>query len=129
MEELQKSSTLSPLTPHWADQTAVRVIAQKGDKNIYTVASGITPSGVVHFGNFREVITVDFVARALRDRGKDVRFIYSWDNFDTFRKVPKNVPNPETFKPYLRRPIARIPILGVRKKAMLQVASSFLKTN
>lgn len=109
MEELQKSSTLSPLTPHWADQTAVRVVAQKGDKNSYTVASGITPSGVVHFGNFREVITVDFVARALRDRGKDVRFIYSWDNFDTFRKVPKNVPNPEAFMPYLRRPIARIP--------------------
>ena len=42
---------------HWADQTAEKIIREKGDKETYTVASGITPSGVVHFGNFREVIT------------------------------------------------------------------------
>ena len=30
-------------------------------------AAGITPSGVVHIGNFREVITVDLVVRASFD--------------------------------------------------------------
>lgn len=100
---------MKPLSPHWADQTAVRIIGVKGDKPEYTVASGITPSGRVHFGNFREVITVDLVARALKSLGKNVRFIYSWDNFDTFRKVPKNVPEPEAFEKHLRQPIARIP--------------------
>ena len=65
---------------HWADQIAEKVIREKGDKESYTVASGITPSGVVHFGNFREVITVDLVARALMQKGKKVRFIYSWDD-------------------------------------------------
>ena len=73
------------------------------------MASGITPSGTVHIGNFREVITVDLVARALKDLGKKVRFIYSWDNFDTFRKVPANLPEQEMLAGELKRSIARIP--------------------
>lgn len=101
--------SLMPLTPHWADQTAVKVIAKKGDKASFVVASGITPSGTVHIGNFREVITVDLVARALKLRGKEVRFIYSWDDFDTFRKVPKNFPQQEMLATHLRQPISRVP--------------------
>ena len=62
---------------HWADQQAERIIKAKGDRESYTCASGITPSGTVHIGNFREIITVDLVVRALRDRGKNIRFIYS----------------------------------------------------
>jgi len=93
---------------HWADQCAARIVAQKGDKQQYTVASGITPSGTVHIGNFREVITVELVARALHDQGKGVRFIYSWDDFDTFRKVPKNLPNQDKLHEQLRRPISRV---------------------
>jgi lysyl-tRNA synthetase class 1 len=107
---------MQPQSPHWADQTAARVIAQRGDRARYVVASGITPSGTVHIGNFREVITVDFVARALRRLGKEVRFIYSWDDFDTFRKVPVNLPNQEMLKTHLRRPISRVPdAYGVEK--------------
>ncbi|MDR1957360.1 MAG: lysine--tRNA ligase, partial [Treponema sp.] len=63
---------------HWADETAAKIIREKGEKGCYTCASGITPSGTVHIGNFREIISVDLVARALRDLGKQVRFIYSW---------------------------------------------------
>lgn len=100
---------VQPISTHWADIAASRVVAQKGEKEIYTVASGITPSGTVHIGNFREVITVDLVARALRKIGKKVRFIYSWDDFDTFRKVPVNLPNQEMLKEQLRRPISRVP--------------------
>lgn len=100
---------MKPLSPHWADVCAAKILRERGDKEEYVVASGITPSGLIHIGNFREVITVDLVARALKALGKRVRFIYSWDNFDTFRKVPKNVPDPKGFEPYLRRPIARIP--------------------
>ena len=100
---------MKPLSPHWADQTAARIIGVWGDREKYTVASGITPSGVVHIGNFREVITVDLVARALRSAGKQVRFIYSWDDFDTFRKVPKNLPNQEMLAGELRRSICRVP--------------------
>ena len=94
---------------HWADQIAEKVIREKGDKETYTVASGITPSGVVHFGNFREVITTDLVTRALMQRGKKVRFIYSWDDYDTFRKVPANMPKQDELKELLYQPIVDVP--------------------
>jgi len=51
---------------HWADQAAKKVIEEKRDKKAYTIASGITPSGTVHVGNFREVITIDLIKRALK---------------------------------------------------------------
>ena len=94
---------------HWADETAARIIREKGEKAQYTCASGITPSGTVHIGNFREIISVDLVVRALRDLGKKVRFIYSWDDYDVFRKVPENMPRQEELKKYLRFPITVAP--------------------
>ena len=94
---------------HWADQQAAKIIKEKGDLDSYTCASGITPSGTVHIGNFREIITVDLVVRAMRDRGKNVRFIYSWDDYDVFRKVPGNMPKPEELEKYLRYPITSVP--------------------
>ncbi|MDR1108859.1 MAG: lysine--tRNA ligase, partial [Spirochaetaceae bacterium] len=94
---------------HWADEAAARIIFEKGEKELYTCASGITPSGTVHIGNFREIISVDLVVRALRDAGKKVRFIYSWDDYDVFRKVPLNMPEPEELKKYLRFPITTVP--------------------
>ena len=94
---------------HWADQAAERVIKEKGNKKRYTCAAGITPSGTIHIGNFREIITVDLVSRALRDKGKEVRFIYSWDDYDRFRKVPKNMPQQDLLKKYLGYPIVDTP--------------------
>lgn len=101
--------TRDPLLCHWADQMADTIIREKGDLDSYTCASGITPSGTVHLGNFREIITVDLVVRALRSRGKNVRFIYSWDDYDVFRKVPANMPDPEILEKYLRFPITEVP--------------------
>ena len=69
----------------------------------------LPPSGVVHFGNFRETITVDLVARALRARGKNVRFIFSWDDYDTFRKIPANMPKQDVLKDYMFQPIVDTP--------------------
>ena len=105
---------------HWADETAAKVINEKGNapdgasgnasgKELYTCASGITPSGTVHIGNFREIISVELVVRALRDMGKKARFIYSWDEYDVFRKVPLNMPKQEELKNYLRFPITMVP--------------------
>ncbi len=71
-------------TIHWADVIAENVLA-RGKK--HTVASGITPSGAIHIGNMREVVTADTVYRALRDKGADVRLIYIADTYDPLRKV------------------------------------------
>lgn len=94
---------------HWSDLTAQRIIRENQDKQDYVLASGITPSGTVHFGNFREVITVDLVARALRDAGKNVRFIFSWDDYDTFRKIPKNMPKQDELEKFMFQPIVDTP--------------------
>lgn len=91
----------------WADQIA-RKVAERRKKG-YVCAAGITPSGVVHIGNCREIMTVDIVARALKSLGKDVRFIYSWDDYDRLRKVPKNIPEQESTKQYLMKPIIFTP--------------------
>ncbi len=93
---------------HWADKIADELI-KENDKESYVVASGITPSGVVHIGNFRETITSDLVVKALLNKGKKVRFIYSWDNYDVFRKVPLNMPKQDELKKYLRYPIVDVP--------------------
>ncbi|MCL2069431.1 MAG: lysine--tRNA ligase [Treponema sp.] len=96
-------------TKHWADEAALKIIREKGEKELYTCASGITPSGTVHIGNFREIISVELVARALCDLGKKVRFIYSWDEYDVFRKVPANMPRQDELEKYLRFPITMVP--------------------
>jgi len=95
---------------HWADQSAERVIKERGNKKKYVCAAGITPSGTVHIGNFREIITVDLVTRALKEKKKNVRFIYSWDDYDRLRKIPKNVP--EEFERYIGMPISDVPDPG-----------------
>jgi len=61
---------------HWADYMAEKIIRERGDKEVYVVESGITPSGYVHIGNFRELFTAYIVGHALRDRGKKVRHIH-----------------------------------------------------
>jgi lysyl-tRNA synthetase class 1 len=100
---------MKPTSSHWADLAAHRVVRELGDQQTYTCASGITPSGVIHLGNFREAVTVDFIQRALQKMGKTTRSIHSWDDFDTFRKIPVNFPKQEMLEGYLRQPICDVP--------------------
>lgn len=76
---------------HWSDVIADRVLQSFPNEELYTCAAGISPSGIVHFGNFRDVMTSVGVANALKARGKNVRVLFSWDNYDRFRKVPAGV--------------------------------------
>lgn len=92
---------------HWAHEKAQELIANHPDLDEFVCASGISPSGSVHIGNFREIVTTFFVAQALRRLGKKVRFIFSWDDYDRFRKVPKNVD--ESFSQYIGMPYTQVP--------------------
>ncbi len=91
----------------WASAVAEEVLARHKDEDLYTVAAGISPSGVVHFGNFRDVITAHMVREALKEKGKKARLIFSWDNFDRLRKVPAGVP--ESFAEHIGKPLSKIP--------------------
>jgi lysyl-tRNA synthetase, class I len=92
---------------HWAYRIAEELIRKHPERETFVCASGISPSGSVHIGNFREVVTTYFVVRALKQLGKKTRFIFSWDDFDRFRKVPKNVD--PSFEQYIGRPYSEIP--------------------
>lgn len=91
----------------WSDQLAFGVENKFKDEDVYVCASGISPSGTVHIGNFREIITSDFVVKSLKQRGNKTRFIYSWDDYDRFRKVPENVP--DEWEKHLGKPLSEVP--------------------
>ncbi|MBT2259202.1 lysine--tRNA ligase [Priestia megaterium] len=92
---------------HWAYKIAHELINKYPNKDTFVCASGISPSGIVHIGNFREIVTTYFVVKALSDLGKKTRFILSWDDYDRFRKVPKNVD--QSFEQYIGMPYSDIP--------------------
>ena len=76
---------------HWSEKLAREIIARRPDKEEYVCAAGISPSGSIHIGNFRDVATSYFVVLALRRLGKKARLLFSWDEYDRTRKVPANV--------------------------------------
>ena len=92
---------------HWSFELAHEILRKYPDREEYVVASGISPSGSVHIGNYREFVTQYYVAKALKSLGKKVREIFSWDEFDRFRKVPKNFP--ASYSQYIGKPYVDIP--------------------
>ena len=90
---------------HWSEEIAQRIIKRNPDKEEYVCAAGISPSGSIHIGNFRDIATSYFVVRALRAKGKKARLLFSWDEFDRLRKVPVNVAKADgDFEKYIGMP-------------------------
>ena len=92
---------------NWAKEVAMRIIEERPNEEVYTVASGVSPSGFVHIGNFREIATPYLVAKELKKLGKKVRYILSFDEFDRFRKVPGNID--PSYEKYIGMPYVDIP--------------------
>ncbi|MBU3902569.1 MAG: lysine--tRNA ligase, partial [Candidatus Thermoplasmatota archaeon] len=69
---------------HWADVIANNLKKKSGE---HIIATGITPSGPIHVGNMREVLTGDAVLRALKNAGANAKLLYVGDTFDQLRKV------------------------------------------
>lgn len=89
---------------HWADVIADELL-RKGDT--HTIATGITPSGHIHVGNMREILTGDLIHRALKDRGGNSTLVYLGDTFDPLRKVYPFLD--KSYKQYIGRPLSEIP--------------------
>jgi len=92
---------------YWSDAIAEEVKNEFPEREIYTTAAGISPSGIVHFGNFRDVITSYAVCESLKKLGLKSRCIFSWDNFDRLRKIPSNVD--KSFQKYIGMPLSKVP--------------------
>ena len=103
-------TTVLPPDADWVSRLADETIAEaekRGTKVV--VASGISPSGPVHLGNLREVMTPHLVADEIRRRGIACEHIISWDDFDRYRKVPNVEGVDASYEQYIGMPLTRVP--------------------
>jgi lysyl-tRNA synthetase class 1 len=70
-------------------------------------ASGLSPSGPIHLGNLREVLTPHLVADEIRRRGVPCEHIISWDDYDRFRRVPATVDS--SWSEHVGKPLSHVP--------------------
>lgn len=78
----------------WADEIADTVEHRNPEEPI-VIKGGISPSGVPHLGNMNEIMRGYFVAEVLRERGHEVRQIFTADDRDPLRKLPRKLANSE----------------------------------
>ena len=86
---------------HWADVVAHAVEGRQ------VIATGITPSGNIHIGNMREVVTGDAIFRAIQNARKSARLLYIADTYDPLRTVYPFLP--PAYKKYVGMPLSEIP--------------------
>ena len=94
----------------WVARTAGEVRAEGERRHpgeAPTCASGISPSGPVHLGNLRELMTPHLVADEVRKQGAPCRHILSWDDYDRLRRVPAGFD--ESFAEHIGRPLSAVP--------------------
>ncbi|MFF1397662.1 lysine--tRNA ligase [Streptomyces sp. NPDC058287] len=100
-------------TTDWVSRYADEVIAEserRAPGKPVVVASGLSPSGPIHLGNLREVMTPHLVADEVRRRGYEVRHLISWDDYDRYRKVPAGVPGvDESWAEHIGKPLTSVP--------------------
>jgi lysyl-tRNA synthetase (EC 6.1.1.6) len=74
----------------WAEAIADEIEHGEPDDPI-VIKGGVSPSGVAHLGNVNEIMRGYFVAEVLRDRGHAVRQVFTSDDRDPLRKLPRKL--------------------------------------
>jgi lysyl-tRNA synthetase, class I len=98
--------TTTPKARHWADLLADDIIDQRGRRHV--VNTGITPSGEIHVGNMREVVTADAIHRVLAERGDESHLLYIADTYDPLRRVYPFL-DPQRYRDQVGKPLSEIP--------------------
>ncbi len=94
----------------WVSRFADEVIAEaerRAPGKPIVCASGLSPSGPIHLGNLREVMTPHLVADEVRRRGHACVHILSWDDYDRFRKVPAGID--PSWSEHIGKPLTSVP--------------------
>ncbi|MGK5545023.1 lysine--tRNA ligase [Streptomyces sp. URMC 127] len=105
----QAQSTEADWVSRFADEVIAEAERRAPGKPI-VVASGLSPSGPIHLGNLREVMTPHLVADEIRRRGHQVRHVLSWDDYDRYRKVPNGVPGIDaSWAEHIGKPLTSVP--------------------
>jgi len=74
----------------WADEVADEIEARDPDDPI-VIKGAVSPSGIPHVGHFNEIIRGYYVAEVLRERGHEVRQVFTADDRDALRKLPRRL--------------------------------------
>ncbi|MFW5949651.1 MAG: lysine--tRNA ligase, partial [Halolamina sp.] len=74
----------------WADAVADEIEARDPEGPI-VIKGGVSPSGIPHLGHFNEILRGHFVAEVLRERGHEVRQVFTSDDRDPLRKLPRRL--------------------------------------
>tara|TARA_B110000438_G_scaffold172521_1_gene164913 strand:+ start:4999 stop:6531 length:1533 start_codon:yes stop_codon:yes gene_type:complete len=90
---------------HWADVVADKLL-ESGEEHV--ISSGITPSGPIHLGSMREILTADAIVRSVNNKGGNAKLIYIADNADPLRKVYPFLNN-KKYTEFVGKPLAEIP--------------------
>ncbi|NLU72592.1 lysine--tRNA ligase [Streptomyces sp. HNM0575] len=97
----------------WVSRIADDVIAEaerRSPGKPVVCASGLSPSGPIHLGNLREVMTPHLVADEIKRRGVPCEHIISWDDYDRFRKVPAGVEGVDSsWDEHIGKPLTSVP--------------------
>ncbi|MFF3940636.1 lysine--tRNA ligase [Streptomyces phaeofaciens] len=100
-------------TTDWVSRFADEVIEEserRAPGKPVVVASGLSPSGPIHLGNLREVMTPHLVADEIRRRGHEVRHLISWDDYDRYRKVPAGIAGvDDSWAEHIGKPLTSVP--------------------
>ncbi|MEU7408839.1 lysine--tRNA ligase [Streptomyces sp. NPDC042638] len=100
-------------TTDWVSRFADEVIEEserRAPGKPVVVASGLSPSGPIHLGNLREVMTPHLVADEIRRRGRQVRHLISWDDYDRYRKVPAGIAGvDDSWAEHIGKPLTSVP--------------------
>ncbi|WP_341863948.1 lysine--tRNA ligase [Gymnodinialimonas sp. 57CJ19] len=98
----------------WPFEEARRVLKRfekaPPEKGYALFETGYGPSGLPHIGTFGEVLRTTMIRRAFEVISDiPTKMICFSDDLDGMRKVPGNVPNSESLKPHLQRPLTAVP--------------------
>ncbi|NHW88746.1 MAG: lysine--tRNA ligase [Archaeoglobales archaeon] len=89
---------------HWADVIASELIEIS---SFHRIGTGISPSGHIHLGNLREMVTADVVRRALIEAGGKAEIVYIADDMDPLRRRYPFLP--EKYSEFVGMPLCKIP--------------------
>ena len=83
----------------WADSVADEIESRvassdesgDGSEAPIVIKGGVSPSGVPHLGHFNEIMRGYFVAESLRERGYEVEQVFTTDDKDRLRTLPRKL--------------------------------------
>ena len=107
--EAAKTSTSWPFVE--ARRLVTRLSGELPSKGHVLFQTGYGPSGLPHIGTFGEVARTSMVLNAFSYLAPEIptRLFTFSDDLDGLRKVPDNLPNPESLEKHLGKPLTSIP--------------------